>query len=460
MSSPLRILFLAQHAEHLRMFESGLSELARRGHTLCLAFPALERSTLVADRLARQFPNVTVDPALPPYTRQRALNVVAGRMQIVRNDLRYLSPQYASYGVVRGESERRYPAPLRAILRRIAARPWAAGLMAEALGAVERRLPFTAAARKFLADHPADLVLATPLVTGPYLIDYVRLAQARGLPTGLPVRSWDNLTTKGVLHVIPDGLIVWNEPQRREAVEEFQIPADRIAVVGAQCFDHWFAQTMSARADFCASVGLSTHRPYLLYVASSARVATTAEPAFVSTWLRAMRAHADPRVRDMQVLIRPHFQNADPWRGWTPPVPDVVVSPPLGEMPVDERSRRAFYDAMAHSVAVVGANTSAMIEAGIAGRPVLSIITSLLGQETMPHFHHLITHGLIESARTFDEHFGHVIRALDAPHHWDMSRARFLTTFVRPHGLDRPAAPYFADAVEALMRFSKAPRSR
>jgi hypothetical protein len=449
------------HAEQLRYFESGLTELARRGHSLCLAFPPVTtpQSTVVADRLTRQFPNVTVDSALPIQTRRRFIRFFALKLQRLLDDLRFLSPRYANFGVVRGDAERRYPSVMVGVLRRITGRPRLAAALASLLGALERRLPISAAARRFVASHPADVILGSPLVQGLFLNHYLRLAQAAGARTGYPVASWDNLTTKGLLPVMPDGLIVWNDAQRQEAIDEFEVAADRIAVVGAHSFDHWFAQTPGPRAAFCARVGLAPNRPYLLYVGSSRRIAPD-EPEFVTEWLRALRAQADPRVRDLQVLIRPHYQNSKHWIGWVPPVSGVVVSPALGENPVTDESRSAFFDALSHSLAVVGANTSAMIEAGIAGRPVLTVVSAAFGQESMPHFHYLIDHGLLVTARDLDEHFAQVARAFAPPDGWDASRRRFLETFVRPRGLDRPAAPLFADAVEALARFPREPQSR
>jgi hypothetical protein len=64
------------------------------------------------------------------------------------------------------------------------------------------------------------VVLVTPLVElGSDQPDWIKSARALGIPVGFPVFSWDNLTTKGVLHVQPDRLFVWNDIQRREAIE-------------------------------------------------------------------------------------------------------------------------------------------------------------------------------------------------------------------------------------------------
>ena len=40
---------------------------------------------------------------------------------------------------------------------------------------------------------------------------------ATGIPAGVCVASWDNLTNKGVIRSDPDAVFVWNEAQRRAA---------------------------------------------------------------------------------------------------------------------------------------------------------------------------------------------------------------------------------------------------
>ena len=54
---------------------------------------------------------------------------------------------------------------------------------------------------------PKDLVEA----------DYIHAARSMGIPTIGYVNSWDNLTSKGTIHVLPDQLIVWNEPALTDA---------------------------------------------------------------------------------------------------------------------------------------------------------------------------------------------------------------------------------------------------
>ena len=74
----------------------------------------------------------------------------------------------------------------------------------------------------------------------------VKAARALGLPTLMLVWSWDNLSSKAVLHEHPDRLLVWNETQAREAEELQGVAPERVEVVGAPNFDRFFAAVEAA----------------------------------------------------------------------------------------------------------------------------------------------------------------------------------------------------------------------
>jgi hypothetical protein len=120
------------------------------------------------------------------------------------------------------------------------------------------------------------------------------------------------------------------------------------------------------------------------------------------------------------------------------------------------------FDSLFHSTAVVGLNTSAMIEAAIVGRPVFTVRAADFagGQGGTMHFHYLLSDngGIVTLAESFDEH----VRQLEtAPQREAETRERcrrFLAEFVRPHGFDRPAADVMADAIERTGTLRKRPR--
>jgi hypothetical protein len=102
-----------------------------------------------------------------------------------------------------------------------------------------------------------------------------------------------------------------------------------------------------------------------------------------------------------------------------------------------------------------------MIEAGIANRPVLTLVMDEFagGQEGTLHFHYLraINGGLLHEASSLDAHVTQVAQALQGRLGGEQAR-RFVERFVRPRGLDVPAAPIMADEIERAARLPKQPQ--
>src|SRR5688500_11941993 len=145
--------------------------------------------------------------------------------------------------------------------------------------ALERGLPLDRELTSYIAAQQPDAVLITPRVDiGSPQLDHFAAAQALGLRTVLPVGSWDHLSSKSLLRSLPDAVVVWNEVQKQEAMEMHGVPAERIAVTGAQCYDQWWGRAPSrSRAAFCARVGLRADAPFILYVCSSLFRGTASE---------------------------------------------------------------------------------------------------------------------------------------------------------------------------------------
>src|SRR5262249_55853012 len=202
------------------------------------------------------------------------------------------------------------------------------------------------------------------------------------------------------------------------------------------------------REEFCEEVGLDATRPYVLWVCSALIHGSAPEAPFVVDWIRRLRASNDPALRNAGVLVRPHPSRVAEWQSIDIGQLDAVV---WGSNPVDEQARTDYFDSIFHSAAVVGLNTSAFIEAGIVGRPVLTIVVPdfVENQHGTVHFDYLVTAGggLVTVGNGFDEHLGQLASAIAAT---AGARKSFVRDFVRPHGLDRAATPVFVNAVEAM----------
>lgn len=454
---PLRILFLVHNLGKTRHFESVILGLTRRRHTVVLA-AARKRRPLKPTTVFHG--NKWIEVIACPTRRVDRWASVAEPMRRARDYLRFLDPRYVHATKLAARAAECAPEGWTAIFAR---RPWLRrhGRAAQrALELAEAAMPSDPYFDLFVKAEQPDLVLITPLVDfGSYQTDYVKAAHRLGVPVAFLPFSWDNLTNRGLVRVAPDRVLVWNEHQKREAVDLHGVPADRVVITGAPRFDEFFAMSPATTRDqFCAKVGLDASRLLLLYVCSSQFVAPR-EVEFVRQWINELRRSAEPALRTSAVLVRPHPAHQDQWSA-------AELSEPGGVALWSEKSRmnadQGLYDSLHHAAAVVGLNTSAMIEAAIVGRPVHTIAAPEFagGQGGTLHFWYLLSDhgGIVSLSETFAEHFAQMADAVrDAPAIGERCR-RFVEAFVRPHGLDVPATGIMVAEIERAGTIRKRPQ--
>jgi hypothetical protein len=465
---PLQIVFSLMHAGYLRHYGEPLRLLAERGHRIHLALAQPDKDpadTAFVERLAGLGSQVTV-----AYGPERGYvdgwRRIAWLVRGLTDLARYADPRYADAWALRERMHEKVVGRVRSsameplskrVVTRFAARVAAARGEEEArrygrlLARFERAVPPSRRHVRLLRGLRPDVVVASPVVeVASPQVEFVKAARALGIPSGVAVASWDNLTNKGVIRVIPDRVLVWNEIQLREATEMHGVAPEQVVVTGAQRFDAWFGREPSTtREAFAAKVGLPPERPFVLYLGSSPFIAPD-EVSFVRRWLDALRASGRPALAEAGVLVRPHPQNAAQWRGFEAP-PGVAVWPREGAQPDSGQARDDFYDSLSHAAAVVGVNTSALIESGIVGKSVFTLLDPQFAgtQEGTLHFHYLLEEngGFLHVARSVDEHLEQLDAGVRGTSGDAARNRRFAESFVRPHGLDRPAAPIVAEAI-------------
>lgn len=454
----MTILFAMASPEYLRFYDGTVQLLAARGHRVMLAVNTQrDKKPVRLDGIDSSDGRIVTVGLVPE--RGGLWGAISYGLRGVMDFSRYFHPHFTAAPALRARMKRKVLPRAFHVLDAVrtlgvtGTRCFMAGL-----AALERAIPGSRDIEAFLRAHRPDVVLVTPLVdAGSDQVDLVKAAQALGIPVAACIASWDNLTNKGVLRVQPDRVIVWNEAQRREATEYHATPADRVVVTGAQPFDRWFERRPSTTpGEFRAGVGLPVDGPYVLYTCSSSFIAISpAELAFVRSWIAALRSH--PATAQVPVLVRPHPYNRAAWE--TADLSEfehVAIWPRQPYNPVEEESRNGFFDSLYHSAAIVGINTSAMIEAAILGRSVLAIQTGEFAarQEGTLHFHYLLPEngGCVRLASTLDEHVSQLAGVLSRPDETRAETARFVGAFIRPHGMETPCTPLVADAIEALGR--------
>jgi hypothetical protein len=451
----VNVLVVVKSTATLRMLWPLLRALDAHGHRIQIATKEVKTSEThaFAQRLVDECQGASFTKL--PYMANGGWSDVATAVRAGLDYLRYLAPRYRDAPKLRARAEREVPPGLRRPIRAAHLVGGRAGVVAARgiLRAVERCLPPPPRALEFLAAHDPDVLLIAPLVGfGSAQADLLRAARRLGIRSAYPVPSWDNLTNKGLLRDSPDLVLVWNELQAAEAVELHGVPRGAVRVTGAPAYDHWFDwQPSRTRANFCRQVGLDPDQPFVLYAGSSAFVAP-GEAAFFRRWLEAVRAHGGT-LRDVGVLVRPHPLAVEGWGGEDVGDDQVAIWPRAGRFPLGAGTREDYFDSIYHSAAVVGINTSALIESAIVGRPVHTVLADeyRATQHGTLHFQYLVDpeFGHLRASQTLAEHAEQLERSL-AEGDRDALSARFVRRFVRPQGLETAATPLAVEAIEEL----------
>jgi len=453
-----RILFSVRNLWYLKFYDSVIRSLAARGHDVRIVadlHDPPERTALV-DALRAEYP--TVSYSCLERRTPRHWEDLAGAIRRSLEYLRFLEPRYEQAAALRRRASRHAPEWLtRMMARRWRGRTFVARALERTLSFADRAaLPTKDLTHLIEAECP-DLVLVSPLVwLGSTQSTMVRAARRAGVPVTYAVGSWDHLSSKARVCEMPDWVFVWNETQRREAVEYHGVPAGRVVVTGAQCFDEWFERSPSrSRSAFCRQFGFPEDNPIVLYVCSALLWGSPQEAGFVRRWLAAVRSAPDTRLRNASVIIRPHPKRGHEWKAV-----DLggdlrtVIWPPLGQAPIAAHAKADYFDSLYHADAVVGLNTSAQIEAALIGRPVYTVLVPEFrdNQEGTLHFHYLLDErqGVLHAARSFDDHVVRLAAGLADPPGAAARNQQFVRTFVRPCGLDRSATEVFVEALENL----------
>jgi hypothetical protein len=85
-------------------------------------------------------------------------------------------------------------------------------------------------------------------------------AQRKGIEAIGMVRSWDNLTSKGLIRIIPDKLLVWNDLIKKEAIDIHGIPENIIRTVGIPHYDAYTKYDFTKRDEFYKKIGADLNK--------------------------------------------------------------------------------------------------------------------------------------------------------------------------------------------------------
>lgn len=109
-----------------------------------------------------------------------------------------------------------------------------------------------------------DLVLCAHLFEEPE-IHLLREAKRRNVRTVGLMNSWDKVTTRCIIRLLPDKIIVFNGVVKDELIKYSRVHPDIIFVSGVPHYDHYFSKEHSSREDFFAKIKVNPSKKLILY---------------------------------------------------------------------------------------------------------------------------------------------------------------------------------------------------
>jgi hypothetical protein len=200
---------------------------------------------------------------------------------------------------------------------------------------------------------------------------------------------------------------------------------------------------------------MDASKPYVLYVGStflvnSKREIERDESIIIREVAEAMLA--DPRTKDVNILVRPHPQNLAYLPKFLETKPrNVFVYPVNGEIPDTDEKIKRYNSSIYYAAAVLGINTTAYLEVAAIDRPCITLYFKEFSEtQLLPHFHHLEEAGFLESARDTSEMIELLRRILDGADDLAAQRHEFVNHFLKPLGSEKPSVEYVADLIEEI----------
>lgn len=319
---------------------------------------------------------------------------------------------------------------------------------------IEKVFPLDQLIVNELQEFSPDVVMVTPAdLETSCDIDYLKTARVLNILSAVPVNSWDNLTTKGLIHIKPDLLLAWNRAQVKEAKEHHGISRDNIRITGSPAFDSWILKPKLSRSkeDFCRQYALPRDCEIILYIGSSLAI-TGDERWLIKKLSRVAENVGRSCGKKLQIIVRPHPDNSSHFDNFS--ARNVKVIPLGGAYPDKPEIRQLYYETIYFSTLCMGINTSGLIDSVILGKPTVSILVDKyrLTQIETQHFSHLVESDSIYLIKETQELAKILEDIWSGRDEHDKQRKDFVKNFIRPRGLGVSAGEVVVREIEQLAR--------
>jgi len=228
----------------------------------------------------------------------------------------------------------------------------------------------------FIKKYNPDVVFSTDVFTNGDVM-MMKSSLGNNIRTVGMVASWDNNTTKGLMRVIPDKLIVQNEIIKEESISIQSVPEKIIGIVGIAHYDYYKGHKPVSREEYFKRIGADPLKRIILF--------SPAGDKFISTdWQiceilkTAYRENKIPK--DTFILVRNHPANPTNLSKFNPDDNFLIEIPGVSfdgagdkRNELDKTALHHLLDTLYHCDLVINVVSSLVIDASIFDKPIITI---------------------------------------------------------------------------------------
>ncbi len=257
----------------------------------------------MVDFLKKKFPRLHLEIVYKPSTYEDTIDHI--RMtRTIYPSAAYPGVNTSSLKIKRDRDIQKNP------FRYYSRRTLALMLKSEALQSFLRSLSWMTkktAVRDLFKKYDIEKVFSTNMITLDHM-PYVEYALMNKIPVITFIRSWDNLTSKGVPMYMPDLFLVWAPKQIEECTHIHHIPKKIVHAVGAPQFDPYFKNEVPSKEELYKRLKIPADATVITYVGGIPQnvmgLTTENEKVIVDTILNGIDSKQLPS--NTIVVIRPH----------------------------------------------------------------------------------------------------------------------------------------------------------
>jgi CDP-glycerol glycerophosphotransferase (TagB/SpsB family) len=191
------------------------------------------------------------------------------------------------------------------------------------------------------------------------------------------VLSWDNNTSKGLMRVLPDNLIVQNEVIKKEAIRIQAVPSARIVCSGIPHYDYYRSLKPMPRGEYEHKLGIPAGKKIVLVCPAGEKFISTDWHSFEIL----KRAQKEGKIgSNVTFLISIHPSNKVDFGGFVPDDNFIIKDYGHGFKAMRQKENelgkdeiRDIIDMVANADVMVNTLSSMIIDAIVLDRPVVTV---------------------------------------------------------------------------------------